>query len=132
MLPDEPGVSHRVFAAIAEQNIVVDMICQNVGSAGKALMQRRRRYRALLAPLMLGAWAMLFSPLSLGEAHAQRLLQIAGGKRSAMVTVAVGKTEDIRVDAPFTDITIGDSEVADISPMTDRTISGACSARSRA
>ena len=35
-VPDEPGVSHRVFSAIAEQNVVVDMIAQNVGSAGKA------------------------------------------------------------------------------------------------
>jgi aspartate kinase len=35
-VPDEPGISHRVFSAIAEQNIVVDMIVQNVGSAGKA------------------------------------------------------------------------------------------------
>jgi aspartate kinase len=35
-VPDEPGVSHRVFSAIAEQNIVVDMIAQNVGSGGKA------------------------------------------------------------------------------------------------
>jgi len=35
-VPDEPGVSHRVFSAIAEQNIVVDMIVQNAGSAGRA------------------------------------------------------------------------------------------------
>jgi len=86
-------------------------------------VQKRRRYRALLVPLMLGALTIFVSPLSLGGAQAQRLLQIAGGKRSVMVTVAVGKTEDIRVDAPFTDITVGDSEVADISPMTDRSIS---------
>src|SRR5262249_11789296 len=30
------GVSHRVFSAIAEQNIVVDMIAQNIGSGGRA------------------------------------------------------------------------------------------------
>jgi aspartate kinase len=35
-VPDEPGVSHRVFSAIADQNIVVDMIAQNVGSGGRA------------------------------------------------------------------------------------------------
>jgi len=91
--------------------------------AGKAHKQKRRRYPALTAALALGACAMLLAPPSLGEASAQRLLQIAGGKRSVMVTVPVGKTEDVRVDAPFTDITIGDSEVADVSPMTDRTIS---------
>lgn len=35
-VPDEPGVSHRIFSAMANQNIVVDMIAQNVGSGGKA------------------------------------------------------------------------------------------------
>ena len=35
-VPDEPGVSHRVFSAIADQNIAVDMIVQNAGSGGKA------------------------------------------------------------------------------------------------
>jgi aspartate kinase len=35
-VPDEPGVSHRVFSAIAGHNIAVDMIAQNVGTAGKA------------------------------------------------------------------------------------------------
>jgi aspartate kinase len=35
-VPDQPGVSHRIFSAIAEKNIVVDMIAQNVGSGGKA------------------------------------------------------------------------------------------------
>src|SRR5438270_1393573 len=35
-VPDQPGVSHRIFSAIAEQNIVVDMIAQNAGSAGRA------------------------------------------------------------------------------------------------
>jgi aspartate kinase len=35
-VPDQPGVSHRVFSAIAAQNIVVDMIVQNAGSQGRA------------------------------------------------------------------------------------------------
>jgi aspartate kinase len=35
-VPDQPGISHRIFSAIAEKNIVVDMIAQNVGSGGKA------------------------------------------------------------------------------------------------
>src|SRR5262245_24684632 len=35
-LPDEPGVSHRIFSALAARNIVVDMIAQGVGSQGKA------------------------------------------------------------------------------------------------
>ena len=35
-VPDQPGVSHRAFSAIAEHNIVVDMIAQNVGKEGRA------------------------------------------------------------------------------------------------
>jgi len=35
-VPDRPGVSHRVFAALADANIAVDMIGQSVGTGGKA------------------------------------------------------------------------------------------------
>src|SRR5438445_9349692 len=34
-VPDQRGVSHRAFSAIAEQNLVEDMIEQNVRSGGK-------------------------------------------------------------------------------------------------
>jgi pilus assembly protein CpaC len=67
--------------------------------------------------------AFLLSPAWLGDAQAQRLLQVAGNRHSSSVLIAVGKTEDVRIDAAFTNITIGDSEVADVTPLTDRTIS---------
>jgi aspartate kinase len=35
-VPDRPGVSHRIFAALADANIAVDMIAQSVGEGGKA------------------------------------------------------------------------------------------------
>jgi aspartate kinase len=35
-VPDRPGVSYRIFSALAEQNLVVDMIAQNIGSEGRA------------------------------------------------------------------------------------------------
>jgi aspartate kinase len=35
-VPDQPGISHRIFAAIADRNIVVDMIAQSVGRDGRA------------------------------------------------------------------------------------------------
>lgn len=35
-LPDRPGVSRQVFAAVAAANIAVDMISQSAGEAGKA------------------------------------------------------------------------------------------------
>ena len=37
--------------------------------------------------------------------------------------VAVGKTEDVRIDGAFTDITVGDPEVADVKPLTDHSLS---------
>jgi pilus assembly protein CpaC len=85
--------------------------------------QKQGRLLASMAALVLVAAALLLSPASLGAAHAQRLLQIGGAKRSVSVTVAFGKTEDVRIDAPFTDIAIGDPDVADVTPLTDRTLS---------
>ena len=35
-VPDQPGISHRVFAAMADHHIIVDMIAQNAGEGGKA------------------------------------------------------------------------------------------------
>jgi aspartate kinase len=35
-VPDRPGISHRIFGAIADRNIVVDMIAQSVGRDGRA------------------------------------------------------------------------------------------------
>jgi aspartate kinase len=35
-VPDEPGISDRIFSAVADRNIVVDMIAQTVGSQGRA------------------------------------------------------------------------------------------------
>lgn len=35
-VPDRPGVSHRVFSALADANVAVDMIAQSVGTGGKA------------------------------------------------------------------------------------------------
>jgi aspartate kinase len=35
-VPDQPGVSHKIFSALAAANIAVDMIAQSFGSGGKA------------------------------------------------------------------------------------------------
>lgn len=37
-LPDEPGTAARLFSELAEANVLVDMIVQNIGRAGKANM----------------------------------------------------------------------------------------------
>jgi pilus assembly protein CpaC len=58
-----------------------------------------------------------------GAAFAQRVVQIIAPKRTAMVSVSIGKTEDVRTDASFVELVVADPEVADVSPLTDRTLS---------
>ena len=79
------------------------------------------RLLALLPVLAVAAPAIFAVPP--GDAQAQQLLQISGARRTVHVTIAVGKTEDVRVDTPFSDITVGDPEVADVAPLTDHTLS---------
>jgi len=58
-----------------------------------------------------------------GEAKAQRLLQIGASKRTISVQVPVGKSQDVRTDTSFVDILVSDPEIADVNPLTDKTIS---------
>jgi pilus assembly protein CpaC len=67
--------------------------------------------------------ATLLSSQMIGDAQAQRHVAISASKRTAIVQVPVGKTEDIRLDSSFTDVTVGDAEVADVTPLTDRSLS---------
>src|SRR5262245_56665656 len=80
-----------------------------------------RQLLATLAATIVAVTAVTVVPTV--DAQAQRLIQISGAKRTVSVTIAVGKTEDVRVDAPFSDVTVGDPEVADVAPLTDHTLS---------
>ena len=50
-------------------------------------------------------------------------IQISGNKRTVMVTVPIGKSEDVRTDTSFVDVTVGDPDVADVNPLTDHSLS---------
>ena len=59
-----------------------------------------------------------------GDAHAQdRIIQISGNKHTAMVTVTIGKSQDVRTGTSFVDVMVGDPDVADVNPLTDHTLS---------
>ena len=64
-VPDQPGVSHKVFAALATANVAVDMIAQSVGSGGRAtigftvLNTELEKTRRTLAPIVAGLGATL-------------------------------------------------------------------------
>ena len=67
--------------------------------------------------------ASLAMPGFVAGASAQRVIAIASPKRTASVQVAVGKSQDVRTDAPFVDITVGDADIADVNPLTDHSLS---------
>jgi pilus assembly protein CpaC len=77
------------------------------------------RWRALI----VAATVAVFAAASCGEAAAQRTIVIGGAKRTATVSVYIGKTEDVRTDTSFVELTVGDPEVADVNPLTDRSLS---------
>jgi pilus assembly protein CpaC len=96
---------------------------QEPGAAGRAIGGGRSTRRILVALQTLALAATAFVAVPQRDAMAQRLLQITGANRTVQVTIAVGKTEDVRVDSPFSDVTVGDPEVADVAPLTDHSLS---------
>jgi len=90
---------------------------QGTGQAGRGA----KRLLATLAAALVATTALVLTLAD--EAQAQRKIQISGANRTVSVTIAVGKTEDVRVDSPFSDITVGDPDVADVAPLTDHTLS---------
>jgi pilus assembly protein CpaC len=79
-----------------------------------------RSGRWWVRPAIVIAAGML---LLAGEAQAQRLVQLEAAKKTATVGVIIGKSHDVRTDAAFVDVTVGDPEVADVHPLTDRSLS---------
>lgn len=69
---------------------------------------------------MLAASVMAALPPAL---HAQQNIALASPVHTAQVRVTVGKTEDIRTDQTFANITVGDPDIADVSPLTDHSLS---------
>ena len=74
---------------------------------------------AFAAAAMVVVGGLLIS----SDALAQRSIQIGGAKRTATVSVFIGKTEDVRTDTSFVELTVGDPDVADVNPLTDRSLS---------
>ena len=92
----------------------------NNGAGQRRVVDRSRRFIALAAAAALGVAVNL---IGAGQAQAQRLIQIGAQKRTATVSVYIGKSEDVRTDQSFVEITVGDPDVADVNPLTDRALS---------
>ena len=84
---------------------------------------RSLRGRLLAALIVAVATPPVWLAASANEAQAQRLLQVSGAARTVSTTVTIGKSEDLRIDSPYTDVAVGNPEIADVTPLTDHTIS---------
>lgn len=76
----------------------------------------------MLLALIVCAAALALFPAS--SKAAEKLISItSAGKLTGNVVVAIGKSEDVRTDAPFMEVVVGDPAVADVNPLTDHSIS---------
>ena len=119
-VPDRPGVSHRVFSAIADQNIVVDMIAQNVGSDGRAAIGftvLRNELPATLA--LLGPLARELGATLEHEEDVSKVSVVGSGMRThtgvAERMFAALAAESI----PMKMITTGDIKISVLVPKAD-------------
>jgi pilus assembly protein CpaC len=80
--------------------------------------------RAIALDMLLAGFVVAAALLAAGPVKAQEsIIQIGAGKRTATVYVATGKSQDVRTDEGFIDITIGDPTIADVNPLTDHSLS---------
>jgi pilus assembly protein CpaC len=87
------------------------------------LAAQRHKDRGLLRASMAAILAAAMLAAAAAPAAAQKVVTIGGAKRTAMIGVNIGKTEDVRTDTSFVDLQVGDPEVADVNPLTDRSLS---------
>ena len=143
-LPDRPGVSHAIFSALADVNIPVDMIAQNIGQGGKAsigftvINSDLAKTTATLAPLVAEMGAKLtvterVSKVSVVGAGMRHVSGIAERMFRALAAVGINMkmitTGDIKISVlidedlpPFDDD--DDSEVKAVHRAAKRAVRG--------
>ena len=76
---------------------------------------------AFMASIAIVAAAVLW-PTALARA-ADTLVSLGSGGRTESILIAIGKSQNIRTDSNFVDVVVGDSEIADVMPLTDHSLS---------
>jgi pilus assembly protein CpaC len=61
--------------------------------------------------------------LAPAASQARQQIALASAARAAMVTVTVGKSQDVHTDQSFADIMVGAPDIADVNPLTDHSLS---------
>ena len=78
-------------------------------------------FGALIAAIGIAAAATLW-PIAFAQA-ADSLIALGSGQRTESIVVPTGKSQNIRTDTNFVDVVVGDPEIADVMPLTDRSLS---------
>ncbi len=88
--------------------------------AGPASFEKplRRRWLAIAAAL---AGLAIFPGLPMATATAQELVEIGTGRVGA-IRVTLGRSHTLQTSRGFVDLVVGDPEVADVMPLTDRSL----------
>ena len=87
------------------------------GAAGSLCRQWMR-----LAAVLIAVLVMVFAASNSRAAEGPEI-QISGSERTTSITVTIGKSHDLRTGVPFSEVSVGDPEVADVNPLTDRSLS---------
>ena len=68
--------------------------------------------------------AASYSPEARAQVRAQSTIavELQSGKHGGEFLVPINKSQILRVDVPFTDLLVGNEEIADVLPLTNRTI----------
>jgi pilus assembly protein CpaC len=83
-----------------------------------------RRLLAASFAALLALGAPFGGLASIAEAQANiRQVKFGPNQRTAQILVPVGKSENVRTLTAFSDVVVGDPEIADVMPLTDRTLS---------
>lgn len=99
------------------RNRIADRTCRHPDRSIKIAALARRGW---IAAALAAATMLLLLPAA---ARAEQRIAWASGVHTSTVAVTLGKTEDVHTDQNLTDITVGDPDVADVSPLTDHALS---------
>jgi pilus assembly protein CpaC len=77
----------------------------------------------LIAGALVGVALFASTAPAGAQSKSPRVVQLGLGKTSPAVKVPFGKSDVIRTDAAFTEIVVADPEIADVLPLTDRSVS---------
>jgi pilus assembly protein CpaC len=73
-------------------------------------------------PLRVLLVVLIVLGLTIAAQAQQRQLYVNDGETVGRISVAVNKSETVRLDRTFAEVLVGSSEIADVLPLTDRSI----------